>query len=198
MGLQEGPVDGSEGYNGLQREQDEPVGTSMGEPISNPMGNPTGKPTGKPTGEPIGGPTGIGESTVQFCSSCNQKKPLIDFGRFLTYNAYRQRNTKANRVRKAKQKATIPPRPKATKEQLEYAIQAWGNTSEYILRGKFTRPLTIEDYLNNKSSPPLIYTTPNKLACEVKAKSKLAPELAEGRPAQDFSVAALTSSQLQY
>jgi hypothetical protein len=102
MGLQEGPVDGSEGYNGLQREQDEPVGTSMGEPISDPMGNPTGKPTGKPTGEPIGGPTGMGESMVQFCSSCNQKKPLIDFGRFLTCNACRQRNTKANRVRKAK------------------------------------------------------------------------------------------------
>jgi hypothetical protein len=31
------------------------------------------------------------------------------------------------------------------------------------------------------------------LVDEVKAKSKLAPELAEGRPAQDFSAAALTS-----
>jgi hypothetical protein len=124
------------------------------------MGEPTGELIG--TGEPMCGPMGMGEPicgstgepTDQFCSSCNQKKPLIDFGRFLTCNACRQRNTKANRVRKAKQKATIPPRPKVTKEQLEYAIQAWGNTSEYILRGKFTRPLTIEDYLNNKSSPP--------------------------------------------
>jgi hypothetical protein len=62
-----------------------------------------------------------------------------------------------------------------------------------MLRGKFTRPITIEDYLN-KSSPLNIYPYyPHKLACEVKAKSKLAPELAEGRPAQDFSVAALTS-----
>jgi hypothetical protein len=152
----------------------EPTGelTGTGEPTCGPTG--TGEPMGGPTdtGEPIGGPTGTGEPTCsptgmgeptygstgeptdQFCSSCNQKKPLIDFGRFLTCNACRQRNTKANRVRKAKQKATIPPRPKATKEQLEYAIQAWGNTSEYILRGKFTRPLTIEDYLNNKSSPP--------------------------------------------
>jgi hypothetical protein len=84
------------------------------------MGSPMGGPTN--TGSPIGGPIGTGEPTDQFCSSCNQKKPLIDFGRFLTCNACRQRNTKANRVRKAKQKATIPPRPKATKEQLEYII----------------------------------------------------------------------------
>jgi hypothetical protein len=115
----------------------------MGGPISGPMSGPTGESTGEPD-EPID----------QFCFSCNQKKPLIDFGRFLTCNTCRQRNTKANRVQKAKQKATIPPWPKATKKQLEYTIQARGNTSEYILRGKFTRPLTIEDYLNNKSSPP--------------------------------------------
>ena len=92
----------SKTWDGLQREQDEP----------------TGSPTG--TGEPTCGPTG--EPTNQFCSSYNQKKPLIDFGRFLTCNACRQRNTKANRVRKAKQKATIPPRPKVIKEQLEYTI----------------------------------------------------------------------------
>jgi hypothetical protein len=127
-GLQKGPVDGNEGCDGPQREQD----------------GPTGGPTG--TGEPD-------EPIDQFCSSCNQKKPLIDFGRFLTCNACRQRNTKANRVRKAKQKATIPPRSKATKEQLEYAVQAWGDISEYKLLKNFsTRPLTIEDYLNNKSS----------------------------------------------
>jgi hypothetical protein len=85
----------------------------MGEPIGDPMGKPVGKPMGKPIGEPTGEPD---EPIDQFCSSCNQKKPLIDFGRFLTCNTCRQRNTKANRVRKAKQKATIAPRPKATKE----------------------------------------------------------------------------------
>jgi hypothetical protein len=166
-GLQEGSVDEckgcdspqrgegdsageSEAWDGLQREQDEPVGESMGDPIGDPMGGPTGM------GDPTGGPTGspIEELTDQFCSSYNQKKPLIDFGQFLTYNACRQRNAKVNRVRKAKQKATIPPRPKATKEQLEYIIQAWGDISKYKLLKNFsTRPLTIEDYLN-KSSPP--------------------------------------------
>ena len=67
-GLQKGPVDGNEGCDGPQREQD------------GPTGGPTG--TGKPTGEPD-------EPIDQFCSSCNQKKPLIDFGRFLTCNACR-------------------------------------------------------------------------------------------------------------
>ena len=31
----------------------------------------------------------------QYCSSCTQKKPLLDFGRFLTCTACRRRNTKA-------------------------------------------------------------------------------------------------------
>jgi hypothetical protein len=62
----------------------------MGEPIYSPIG----------MGEPTYG--SIGKPMDQFYSSCNQKKPLIDFGRFLTCNACRQRNTKANRVRKAK------------------------------------------------------------------------------------------------
>jgi hypothetical protein len=41
--------------------------------------------------EPIGDPTGdsISISIDQFYSSYNQKKPLIDFGRFLTYNPCR-------------------------------------------------------------------------------------------------------------
>jgi hypothetical protein len=82
------------------------------------MGEPIDELTG--TGEPMYSP--MGEPTDQFYSSYNQKKPLIDFGRFLTYNAYWQRNTKVNQVRKAKQKATIPPWPKAIKEQLEYTI----------------------------------------------------------------------------
>jgi hypothetical protein len=57
--------------------------TGTGEPTCGPMG----------MGEPMGSPTGMGEligeldePIDQFCSSCNQKKPLIDFGRFLTYN----------------------------------------------------------------------------------------------------------------
>jgi hypothetical protein len=41
----------------------------------------------------------------QYCSSCNRKKPLTDFGRFFTCNACRERNKKANRARYAKQKA---------------------------------------------------------------------------------------------
>jgi hypothetical protein len=88
----------------------------------------------------------------QYCSSCNRKKPLTDFGQFFTCNTCRERNKKANRVRKAKQKRAIPPRPKATNEQLEYAIQALAPTSEYRLGLNFaTRPVTIEDYLNKSS-----------------------------------------------
>jgi hypothetical protein len=30
----------------------------------------------------------IDEPMDQFCSSCNQKKPPIDFGRFLIHNIY--------------------------------------------------------------------------------------------------------------
>jgi hypothetical protein len=88
----------------------------------------------------------------QYCSSCNRKKPLTDFGQFFTYNTYRERNKKANRVRKAKQKRAIPSRPKATNEQLEYVIQALAPTSEYRLGLNFaTRPVTIENYLNKSS-----------------------------------------------
>ena len=54
----------------------------MGSPIG--MGEPIDELTG--TGEPTYSP--MGEPTDQFYSSYNQKKPLIDFGRFLTYNAY--------------------------------------------------------------------------------------------------------------
>ena len=117
--------------------------------------------TGESTGDK--GPTGASEAweglqeirkspQEQYCSSCNRKKPLTDFGQFFTCNACRERNKKANRVRKAKQKRAIPPRPKATNEQLEYAIQALAPTSEYRLGLNFaTRPVTIEDYLNKSS-----------------------------------------------
>ena len=99
MGLQEGwngpqgeredSVGESEGWDGPQREQDEPMGDSTGDP--------TGDSIGDSTGEPID----------QFCSSCNQKKALIDFGRFLTCNPCRQRNQKANQARHLKQKALL-------------------------------------------------------------------------------------------
>ena len=49
MGLQKGPVDGSEGCDGPQREQDEPTGSPTG------MGEPTDELTG--TGEPMCSPT---------------------------------------------------------------------------------------------------------------------------------------------
>jgi hypothetical protein len=130
----DGPQGGSDGWDSPQREQKDSVGESE-------AWDGLQRDQDEPMGEPID----------QFCSSCNQKKPLIDFGRFFTCNACRQRNTKANRVRKVKQKAIR--RPKATREQLESSIQARGDISEYKLLKNFsTRPLTIEDYLN-KSSP---------------------------------------------
>jgi hypothetical protein len=46
------------------------------------------------------------EPIDRFCS-CNQKKPLIDFGRFLTCGVCWQRNTKANRARYIRQKAIL-------------------------------------------------------------------------------------------
>jgi hypothetical protein len=86
----------------------------------------------------------------QFCSSCNQKKPLIAFGRFLTCNTCRGRNRRVKQARQVKHKATYKV-AKATREEIELSIQARASlTGEYILRGKFTRPLTIEDYLDNK------------------------------------------------
>jgi len=50
-----------------------------------------GKPTGEPTVEPD-------EPIDQYYSSYTQKKPLTDFGRFLTYNPCWQRNRKANQA----------------------------------------------------------------------------------------------------
>ena len=77
------PTSESEAWDSPQREQDKPMGDSTGEPTDEPM------------------------SEHRFCSSCNQKKPLIDFGRFLTCNACRQRNRKANQARHLKQKALL-------------------------------------------------------------------------------------------
>ncbi|KAN0103456.1 hypothetical protein V8E51_011769 [Hyaloscypha variabilis] len=55
--------------------------------------------------DPAGG--SIGPPQEQYCSSCNQKKPLPDFGRFLTCNAYRERNKRVNQVRHVKYKAIL-------------------------------------------------------------------------------------------
>jgi hypothetical protein len=76
---------GSEGWDGSQREQDELTGEPIGEPIHKPICKPVD----------------------QYCSSCNQKKPLIDFGRFLTYNTCRQRNRKVKQAWHIKQKALL-------------------------------------------------------------------------------------------
>jgi hypothetical protein len=137
----EGSASGNKAWEGSRKERESFAGESTG-----------GKGLAGES-EAWKGPQEIRESPQeQYCSSCNRKKPLTDFGQFFTCNACRERNKKANRVRKAKQKRAIPPRPKATNEQLEYAIQALAPTSEYRLGLNFaTRPITIEDYLNKSS-----------------------------------------------
>jgi hypothetical protein len=99
--------------------------------------------------------TGVSKSSTgpqdQYCSSCKQKKPLLEFGRFFTYNSCRQKNKRVKGARYTKHKATYIA-PKAMGEETEQSIQARARlTGEYILRGKFTRLLTI-DYLNKSSS----------------------------------------------
>jgi hypothetical protein len=87
-GLQEGFIDKSEGCNSLQIGSEgcnEPIGGSTDDPIGDPIGDPISKPIGNSTGDSIGNSMPID----WFCSSYNQKKPLIDFGRFLTYNPCR-------------------------------------------------------------------------------------------------------------
>jgi hypothetical protein len=105
--------------------------------------------------ESWGGSIGVRDRSIgpqdQYCSSCNRKKPLLDFGRFFTCNTCRQRNKRVKEARRAKHKATYIA-PKATQAQLEYSIQAWGKRSEFmLLLNTRTRPLTIEDYLNKSS-----------------------------------------------
>jgi hypothetical protein len=71
------------------------------------MGGSTGDPTSDPMGDPMGDSIGNSIPIDRFCSSYNQKKPLIDFGRFLTYNPCWQRNQKANQARHLKQRALL-------------------------------------------------------------------------------------------
>lgn len=66
-------------------------------------------------GESSTGPQESRESSIapvnglqdQFCSSCNQKKLLTNFGRFLTCSTCRERNKRANRARHVRQKALL-------------------------------------------------------------------------------------------
>jgi hypothetical protein len=83
------------------------MGGSTGDPISEPIGEPIGDSMGEPTGNSIGDSMGDSIPIDWFCSSYNQRKPLIDFGRFLTYNPCRQRNRKANQARHLKQRALL-------------------------------------------------------------------------------------------
>ncbi|KAN0108529.1 hypothetical protein V8E51_008271 [Hyaloscypha variabilis] len=57
----------------------------------------------------------------QYCSSYNPKKPLPDFGRFLTCNACRERNRRVKEARRTRPKATYIA-PKATGEEIERSI----------------------------------------------------------------------------
>jgi hypothetical protein len=83
------------------------TGDPMGEPIGDSMGDPIGDPISKPIGNSIGDSIGNSMPIDRFCSSYNQKKPLIDFGRFLTYNPCWQRNRKANQARHLEQRALL-------------------------------------------------------------------------------------------
>jgi hypothetical protein len=95
----EGPQDGWGGFTGQQEDRD--IDTDREESIRSSTG----------LQKSWGGSTGVTESSTglqeQYCSSCNQKKPLIDFGRFFTCNTCRQRNKRANQARHAKQKALL-------------------------------------------------------------------------------------------
>ena len=101
------------------------------------------------------GPQESRESSIslqdQYYSSCTQKKPLTDFGRFFTCTSCRQKNKRIKEARQAKYKTTYVA-PKATQAQIEYSLQAWSKRSEFkLLLNTRTRPLTIEDYLNKNS-----------------------------------------------
>jgi hypothetical protein len=143
----EGPTDGSKGWEGATGGS-EAWESSQGEEeeVADREGSHEGL-----TDRSKGLEEATDEPTDQFCSSCNQKKPLLEFGRFFTCNPCRQRNRKAKQARHIKHKATYM-QPKATNEQLERTINALANTSEYKLKLNFnTRALTIEDYLNKCS-----------------------------------------------
>ncbi len=87
----------------------------------------------------------------QYCSSCNQKKLLTDFDGFFTCNSCRERNRRAKQARQSKYKAIIAP--KATREEIERSLRVgWSRRSEFkLLLNNYTRPATVEDYLNKDS-----------------------------------------------
>jgi hypothetical protein len=112
----EGLAGGSEAWDGPQEEWKDSTGGSNawngsmgesegwedsageGEAWNSPQrGGAVDEPIDEPTDEPVEERQLTDEPIDQYCSSCNQKKPLIDFGRFLTCVACQWRNTKANR-----------------------------------------------------------------------------------------------------
>jgi hypothetical protein len=91
----------------------------------------------------------MGDSTPidQFCSSCNQKKPLIDFGRFLTYNPCRQRNRKANQAHYLKQKALLNNKSSSSSDypnNLACEIRAKSEAGPGACGGPSSKDFTVE------------------------------------------------------
>ena len=104
-----GPQRGSEGWHGPRDDSTGPIGPMglQGDSIDESEGCDGPQTGSKGWDEPVGEPTGDSTPIDQFCSSCNQKKPLIDFSRFLICNSCWQRNRKANQARHLKQKALL-------------------------------------------------------------------------------------------
>jgi hypothetical protein len=118
-------------------------------------GEPTDCLADQPTDElvdavdqPVDQPMGeLADAMDQYCSGCNQKKSLLDFGHFLTCDTCRRRNKNA-RHRKRQAKEPII-RPQATREQIKTHIESWSRLAgeRELLRHRRTRPLTIDNYL---------------------------------------------------
>jgi hypothetical protein len=158
-GAWEGSTGGSEAWEGPREEREGSTGEGTGSKgltgASGAWEHP--RESRESSIAPVEGPYELQETREspqeQYCSSCNRRKPLTDFGQFFTCNTCREQNKRANRARRTRVKKAVPPRPKATKQQLERVIQARASTSEYKLSfNKATRPITIEDYLNISSS----------------------------------------------
>ncbi|KAH8775822.1 hypothetical protein BGZ57DRAFT_1004729 [Hyaloscypha finlandica] len=149
----EGFAGGSEAWEGLREEEESWEGAMDGEEGSASESEAWKGP--QESGdkninreESLRGSTGPQE---QYCSSCNQKKPLIDFGRFLTCNPCREKNKRVKEARRVKHKASYIA-PKATQAELERSLRAWDKRSEFkLLLNTQTRPLALEDYINKSS-----------------------------------------------
>ena len=124
---------------------------SMERPVEECMGQ--GEPTGQE--EPLEGATGQGEPTGQedrrmVCSGCYQMKPIScfePFGSFCTCSTCRKRNMKASR-RKYQRLIVVTTRDRVAKHLQDWVAKA-GERELIAYRKVWTRPLTIDDYLNN-------------------------------------------------